>query len=138
MPTSRPITETLQAAVVGGTLSGAPSTMHAVLTGADPLAAARAAGNIVLPMDAGRGQLLAAGAAAHSVISLFWASVLVQVLPRRRAVAWGALAGLGIAALDLGLLARRFPLIRALPAAPQWADHVAFGALVGAVITARR
>ena len=137
MGTSRTITETLQAAVVGGTLSGAPSTVHAVLTGGDPLAAARAAGNIVLPADAATGRLLAAGAAVHSVISVFWASVLVQVLPRRRAVAWGAVAGLGIAALDLGLLARRFPLIRALPAAPQWADHVAFGALVGAVVTAR-
>ena len=109
-----------------------------MLTGRDPLAAARAAGNIVLPADATAGRLLAAGAAVHSVISVFWASVLVQVLPRRRAVLWGAVAGSGIAAVDLGLLARRFPLIRALPVVPQWADHIAFGALVGAVVTARR
>ncbi len=138
MGISRTITATLRAAAIGGTLSGAPSTVHAVLTGGDPFAAARAAGNIVLPADAASGPLLATGAAVHSAISLFWASVLVRVLPRRGAVAWGALAGLGIAALDLGLLGRRFPLIRALPVAPQWADHVAFGALVGAVVAGRR
>ena len=135
--TSRTIVETLRAAAIGGTLSGAPSTVHAVLTGGDPLAATRAAGNIVVPADAATGRLLAAGTAVHSVISVFWASVLVQVLPRRRPVLWGAVAGLGIAALDLGLLGRRFPLIRALPVGPQWADHVAFGALVGAVVAAR-
>jgi hypothetical protein len=136
--TSRPITETLQAALVGGTFSGAPSTVHAVLTGGDPRAAARAAGNILLPANAAGARLLAAGAGVHAVISLFWAAVLVHVLPRRRPVLCGALAGLGIAALDLGVLARRFPLIRALPAGPQWADHVAFGALVGGVLAARR
>jgi hypothetical protein len=43
-------------------------------------------------------------------------------------------AGAAIAALDLGLVARRFPAIRALPQAPQWADHLMFGAVLGAVL----
>ena len=41
------------------------------------------------------------------------------------------MAGLGIAALDLIVLGRRFPAIAALPQGPQWADHVAFGAVLG-------
>ena len=44
----------------------------------------------------------------------------------------GALAGAAIATLDLGLVApRRAPAIAELPQLPQWADHLAFGALVG-------
>jgi hypothetical protein len=46
----------------------------------------------------------------------------------------GALAGLGIAGLDLGLLGRRFPHVRALPLAPQLADHLAFGAIAGVLL----
>ncbi|NUT55427.1 MAG: hypothetical protein HOQ03_05530, partial [Thermoleophilia bacterium] len=46
----------------------------------------------------------------------------------------GALAGLGIAALDLGLVGRRFARVRALPLGPQVADHVAFGAIAGRLL----
>ena len=70
-------------------------------------------------------------------MAALWTAVLAAVLrPRGRlrgAVAGGS-AGLGIAALDLGVVARRLPAVRALPQAPQWADHVAFGALAGAVL----
>jgi len=72
---------------------------------------------------------------AHGAISLGWGVVLAAVLPRRRAVVWGALAGFAIAGLDLGVLGRHWPRIRALPTVPQVADHVAFGALVGAVVS---
>ena len=61
--------------------------------------------------------------------------MLAVVLPRRRTVVWGALAGLAIAGLDLGVLGSPLARIRALPPAPQVADHVAFGALVGAVVS---
>ena len=44
---------------------------------------------------------------------------------------WGALAGLAIGGLDLGIAARRVPAIAALPQVPQLADHVAFGAVAG-------
>jgi hypothetical protein len=56
----------------------------------------------------------------------------------RRGVVAGALAGLGIAALDLGLVGRRFPRVRALPLAPQVADHLVYGMTVGHVLARRR
>jgi hypothetical protein len=57
-------------------------------------------------------------------------------------MAVGLAGGAAIAALDLGLLAhgpigRRWPLIRALPVGPQVADHLAFGAIAGAVLRGR-
>jgi hypothetical protein len=125
----------LRAGMVAGLLSGAPSTMHAVATGRSPFDAVQAAGTLLLPDDAAPPSLTAAGVAAHGAISLGWGVVLTAVLPRRRTVVWGALAGLVIAGIDLGVLGRRWPRIRALPAAPQVADHIAFGALVGAVVS---
>jgi hypothetical protein len=120
----------MTATAAAGLLSGAPSTAHALLTGADPLAATRAAGTM-LP---GHRPGILRGALAHAAVSTLWGTVLALALPRRHTVAWGAAAGLLIAALDLGVVARRFPAIRALPTAPQVADHVAFGAIVGVVL----
>ena len=79
-----------------------------------------------------------AAAPVHLALSLGWGVVLAAALPRRRTLAAGALAGLAIAALDLGLVGRRFERIRSLPVAPQLADHVAFGVVVGAVVKRRR
>jgi hypothetical protein len=39
--------------------------------------------------------------------------------------------------LDLGAVGRRYPRIRNLPVAPQLADHVAFGLVVGSVLASR-
>ena len=125
----------LRAGAVAGVLSGAPSTVHAVATGRSPFDALRAAGTLLVPGDRPPAALSAAGALAHGAISLGWGVVLAAVLPRRHSVGWGALAGLAIAGLDLGVLARRWPRIRALPTAPQVADHLAYGALVGAVVS---
>jgi hypothetical protein len=125
----------LRAGAVAGVLSGAPSTVHALAAGRSPVEAIRAAGTLVLPDDAAPSSLAAAGVVAHGAISLGWGVVLAAVLPRRRAALWGALAGLAVAGLDLGVLGRRWPRIRALPPVPQVADHVAFGALVGAVLS---
>jgi hypothetical protein len=75
---------------------------------------------------------------AHAGLSLGWAAVLTRVLPRRWPVLGGAVAGLAIAALDLGLARRYWPRIAALPLVPQVADHVAFGALVGTVAARSR
>ncbi len=130
------------AGAVAGVLSGAPSTLHAVLTGGEPLAAARAAGNLLLPAVAPSGALLVAGGIAHTVLSLGWGTVIAVAARRssRSPIAVGLAAGAAIAAVDLGLLAhgplgRRWPLIRALPVRPQIADHLAFGAVAGAVLT---
>jgi hypothetical protein len=114
--------------------SGLPSTIHALATGRPVLAATRAAGSLVLPAEAAPASLLAAGVVVHACLSLGWGTVLAVTLPRRGTTAWGAVAGLVIAGLDLGLVGRHRPLIRALPLVPQVADHVAFGALAAAIL----
>ena len=116
--------------------SGAPSTIHALLTGGKPLEASLAAGSMLLPADKGR--LLAAAAPIHIVLSLGWAVLLSATLPRRHTITYGMAAGALIAAFDLGVVGRRFPRIQALPVLPQVADHLAFGAVVGAVLRGRR
>ncbi|MGQ0617550.1 MAG: hypothetical protein ACT4PW_11265 [Acidimicrobiia bacterium] len=126
----------LRATVLAAALSGAPSTVHALVTGADPLAAARAAGTLVPGRRHRPG--IVAGAIVHLVVSTWWATVLAVALPQRRRAAWGAGAGLAIAALDLGVIGRRWPAIAALPVGPQVADHVAFGAIVGGALSQRR
>jgi hypothetical protein len=75
---------------------------------------------------------------AHGVLSLGWALVLAASLPPRRTLAWSVAGGFAIAALDLGVVGRRYPRIRALPLAPQVLDHVAFAATVGCVVSRRR
>ena len=76
--------------------------------------------------------------AVHLTLSLGWAAVMAAVLPRRAEPAWGVVAGLAIAALDLSVIGRRIPAIRALPQGWQWADHVAYGLGVGLVLRTRR
>lgn len=125
----------LRAGAVAAVLSGAPSTVHALVTRRSPLDAVRAAGTLLLPDETSSCRLTVAGVAAHGAISLGWGVALSAALPRRRTALWGALAGLVIAAVDLGVLARRWPRVRALPALPQIADHVAYGAIVGAVLS---
>jgi hypothetical protein len=122
----------VRAALIAGVLSGAPSTLHALVTGGDVLAATRAAGTL-LPGRRDRPGV-AAGAVAHGAVTVWWVGVLALVSRGRRLGPWrGARAGAAIAALDLGVIApRRSPAIAALPQTPQWADHLAFGALVGA------
>jgi hypothetical protein len=93
---------------------------------------------MVLPHEQSRQVLLVAATLVHAGISVGWAILLAAVLPAQRTLLWAGLAGLGIAALDLGLLARSFPRVRALPAGPQVADHLAFGVAAGAVIARSR
>lgn len=111
--------------------SGAPSTVVTILRGGELLESTRAAGTLLVGAAAAPTPRLAAGAIAHVAISAFWGTVVWRALPDRHTIVWGAAAGLGIAALDLGLVARRFPAIRRLPSGPQVADHVAFGVIIG-------
>jgi hypothetical protein len=130
--------DVLAAGLAGAVLSGLPSTVITLARGEDVLEGARAAGAILLPSERRTGVLLAAAAPVHLALSLGWAAALARVLPRdRRGPVYGAAAGLAIAALDLGEIGRRIPAIRALPQPRQWADHVAFGTTVGAVLTIR-
>jgi len=71
----------------------------------------------------------------HLAISLGWALVLERL--GLRGARRGAAAGLAIAAIDLGLFGRFVPSIGALPAAPQVADHVLYGTIVGFVLARR-
>ena len=129
------------AVVAGGVaavVSGLPSTFCALAAGDDPLEATLAAGSILLRHETRRTRLLAAAVPIHLALSFGWAFVLERVLPPGREIAGGALAGLGIAALDLGVVGRRIPRVCALPLLPQIADHVAYGATVGYMLARRR
>ena len=128
--------EVLLAAGIAGTLGGVPSTLHALATRRNPFDAIRAAATLV-PGSERRSpaRQLATGLAVHGILTLGWTAVLAGVLPRRHRGAWGAVAGLAIAALDLGLVGRRYPAIDGLPVAGQIADHVSFGAVVGLVLS---
>jgi hypothetical protein len=124
--------------LVGAAVSGVPSTILTLVRGEDLLDGARAAGAIVVPRERRTGVLLAAAVPVHLALSVGWAGVLGAVLPPRAEPLTGALGGLAIAALDLAVLGRLFPPIRALPQGRQWADHLAFGVSVGAVLRATR
>jgi hypothetical protein len=119
-------------------VSGAPSTLCALVAGDDPLEASLAAGTMVLPRESRALPLLAAAAVTHIALSFGWAVAFTVALPKKHTIAAGAAAGLVVAALDLGVVGRRFPRIRALPALPQIADHVAYGVAVAAVLARRR
>jgi hypothetical protein len=103
----------------------------------DPLEASLAAGSILLAHERQHRPLLMAAVPVHLSLSAIWAIVLAAALPRKKPVAEGTAAGLLIAALDLGIIGRRFPRVRALRVAPQLADHVAFG-IIAAIALARQ
>lgn len=128
----------LVAGAVAGIISGAPSTLYALVTGGDPLKATLAAGSLLLPRAQRTFTLLAAALPVHLALSVGWGYVLTVTLPRRHTATAGAVAGLVIAALDLGLIGRRLPRVRALPLGPQVADHLVYGAGVGAIVGYRR
>ncbi|AEK44546.1 hypothetical protein AMES_5837 [Amycolatopsis mediterranei S699] len=114
-------------------VSGIPSTAHALLTGRDVLAATRAAGTLLPGRRTRPG--VAAGLIAHVVVSAAWTGVLAAIARHHRLRAGGgAIAGLAIAALDLGIAARAYPAVRALPRGPQILDHLVFGAVTGALL----
>ena len=102
-------------------------------------------GATVLPARARRRSRIVAGGVVHLLISLLWARVMAGLFgghisarsPAGEPILVGALCGLGIAALDLGIIGRWLPAIRVLPAGPQIADHVAYGALVGWALRGR-
>lgn len=121
----------MRVALAAAAISGMPSTAYAIATGRDPLEATKAAGAIVVGETAPAGLRLAAAVPAHLAVSIFWTAVLTRALPARSRVAWGAAAGVAIAALDFALAGRRSPALRRLPLGPQLADHALFGALVG-------
>jgi hypothetical protein len=122
----------LRAAAWAAALSGIPSTVHALATGRDPLEAALAAGSVLLPGETSRPRLIAAAVPVHLTLSLAWTVAFDRA--GVRTARGGALAGLAIAALDLGVARYAFPRVHALPLGPQLADHAAFGAIAGLLL----
>jgi hypothetical protein len=139
---TRPVRRTVSDAFVAGTVaavvSGVPSSVWALATGRSLTEGALAAGSLVLPREQRPAVLVAAAVPVHLMLSLGWAFVMTATLPSRRSPGWATFAALGIAALDLGVIGRHFPRIRALPLPPQVADHLAYGATVGVVLDIRR
>jgi hypothetical protein len=127
------------ATAAAAVLSGVPGATWTVLSGGDLLESTRAAATL-LPGQR-ENPTVAGGIVAHLGMSTAWTLVLSRVIPRRGAkvgAAAGAVAGLAIAALDMGIVAkRRFPAMAALPQIPQYADHLAFGAIAGAILGRR-
>jgi hypothetical protein len=132
------VEDALAAGLAGAVCSGLPSTAWTLARGGNVLDGTRAAGAMVLPREKRTAVLLVAAVPVHLALSLGWAGVIAVALPRRAEPAFGVVAGLGVAALDLSVIGRRIPAIRALPQGRQWADHVAFGLCVGLVLRARR
>ncbi len=118
--------------------SGIPSTVHALLVGTDPLEATKAAGLMILPAPSPLTHLVAAAAVVHGAVSTFWAALFGAMLPRRRVLAWAVVGSAAVALLDLKIIAPLwFPSVAALSFWPQFADHLAWGALLGATLWKR-
>jgi hypothetical protein len=130
--------DALVAGLAGAACSAIPSTLWTLVRGEDVLDGGRAAGAILLPGERRTPVLLAAAVPVHLALSLGWAAAMASTLPRGAEPAWGVAGALAIAALDLAVIGRRLPAIRALPQGRQWADHVAYGLTVGLVLRARR
>jgi hypothetical protein len=132
------LADALTAGTAAAVLSGVPSTTVTLLRREPLLEAATAAGSILMPRERRTLPLLAAAVPVHLALSLGWAAAMSALLPRRATVPVAVAGGLGIAALDLEVVGRAFPRIRALPQGRQWADHVAYGVVVGVVVRRRR
>jgi hypothetical protein len=127
------------AGAVAALASGIPSTLHSLWTRTSVLEGTLAAGTLLLHDESRPSRLIPAAAVAHLSLSFGWALVLAASLPQRHRLSWATAAGLGIAGLDLGVIGRRFfPRIRALPLAPQVADHLAYAWTVALVLNRRR
>jgi len=124
------------ATALAAVMGGAPSTAHALVTTRSLSAtidyvcdATTRIGVLVPPFRPG----FARGTAAQVVISALAGEVLGQALPRRHSLGWGAIAGMVMGVLNVGVIGRRIPAIAELPLAPQLADNVAFGMIFAAV-----
>lgn len=128
----------LYAWLLATVFSGLPSTLHALVTGADPLEATRAAGAMLVPAATNTPTLVAAAAIVHPAVSLFWTAVFGWLLPRRHVALWAVAGSAAVALLDLRVIAPLvFPSVAALPFWPQFADHLMWGALLGGTLQAR-
>ena len=143
------MTDTVVAAVVAGLLSVLPSTLWAFAFGGHVWRVKEALltpGALLVGRDAWIGTQIFTTIVVHGGLSLFWAGALCAFLPKRRPVINGMGAAFSIAVLDLLVIAQSFPAVhslvflhRSLDSFWPWlADHLVFGAVVGAVVAFRR
>ena len=94
---------------------------------------------MLVPADAAAGLIFIAAAAVHCAVSLLWTIVVAWSMPAKHVVI-GAVAASGlIAVLDLRIIAPLFfPEVARLSFWPQFADHLAWGLLVGMTLRLRR
>jgi hypothetical protein len=125
----------LLAWLVATAFSGVPSTLHALLTGGDVGEATWAAGGMLIAPDSPRPALFAAAALVHGSVSAFWTLVAGCLLPRRHTLWWslGFAAAIGLLALK-AIAPLAFPGVAALAFWPQMADHLMWGACLGATL----
>jgi hypothetical protein len=102
------------------------------------MAATHAAGAMLIGPTSSEGALFAAAAVVHAAVSAFWTAALVPLLPRQHTTLWAVMAIAFVAVLDLRIIGLLFPEILALSFWPQFADHLAFGAVLGGVLEYRR
>lgn len=135
MPNSSfPPRNLLAAWLVATIFSGAPSTLHALVSGGDPWEATFAAGRMLVD-SASPLALFAAAAVVHPVVSAFWTAVAALVLPARHTTLWAMAFAAAVGLLDLRLIAPRwFPEVAALAFWPQMADHLMWGACLGGTL----
>lgn len=132
------VADGLLAGAVAWPLSALPSALQEVASGRSWAGSHRAAGNLLLDAGAPPERLLAVGALTRAAVALNWGVVMSRWLDRRHPVAHGAGAGLALFAFQYVGVGRRRPLVRALPAGAQLADHLVYGVAVGAVLARRR
>jgi hypothetical protein len=129
----------LWAWLIASVLGGVPSTMHAFFTDGDVMRATRAAASMLGQFDESLPRVLAAATLVHGAVSMFWAFVLVLLLPHRRTILWAVGASAVIAILDLRIIAPwYFPEVASLEFGPQLADHLMWGTCLGIVLEHRR
>lgn len=123
------------AGLVAAVLSGAPSTLWALITNGDVGEATWAAGAMLIPTESPHLALFAAAGIVHGTVSAFWTIVAGALLPRRHTMWWALLLAASIGVLDLRLIAPAFfPSVAALAFWPQMADHLMWGACLGATL----
>ena len=132
------VVDGLVAGLLAWPCSELPSAAHAAWRGASWRRTDEAAGNLLLHEDAAPRALRRLGTALRVAVALNWGVVLSRWLDRRHPVLHGAAAGAALFAFQYVLVGRRRPLVRALPALPQLADQLVFGAVAGGVLSSRR
>ncbi len=128
----------LAAGATAWLVSELPSALHHRRAGRPWWSTDAAAATLLLPATDPVRRRRLAGTALRILVALNWGVVLSRWLDPRHPVLHGAGAGVALGLFQYGLVGRRRPLIRALPAVPQLLDQVAFGAAAGAVLARRR